>query len=70
MSISLAENLKNILEKFGFHPHIYIYTREKYRGEYAAKLCAKKSRTLIMFFDNIAKKLGFSYPSNELKYEK
>lgn len=71
VSVNLAENLKTILEKFGFHPYIYIDNREKYHwGDiHAVKLYQKESRTLIMFLDDIIRKLDYSYSFNELKYE-
>ena len=69
-SSNLAENMKEILIKFGFNPSVYIHKREKYgwKNLYMVKLNIEESKRLCSFLDEILRKIGYSLSFQELKY--
>lgn len=70
-SVRLANNMKDILLKFGFDPYISITRREKFgwKDLHCVRLRVQDSKLAELFLDGVLHNLGFKYSFKELKYE-
>ena len=69
-SPELAADMIQILQKFGYHPHVYVQNRKKYgwKNLWMVTLRVAESGRLKIFLDDILKEMHSLLSFNELKY--